>query len=374
MPAASLSRRAEWLAAVLLSAAFAGFFWILGDLKPFKLAVVVAGIIGLSILAILPNRRIVLVGVFIFLHPLSIQKAFQMSGPQHPGFFPPFYSIAASDVALFLLLLDMSWEALTRDSRPFYWPAAATPLALLAAWATLEFLLIQPTMEGVTQVAHWIKLLLAIVVFASAIRTREELQLVLLAIALMLAFQCIVVAATFLLHKQFFFGQGLDPDNPMREMSTGAVRVLLAAQFLLENCFHRRCGLQRCGHCCYLLPGRLVDLDAPRHDLTFPRPPPGPHDATFVGLGWHRCARRHRGDRSAGQTDHHAVWRRRRRRLVIPHAHDSHSRRLYLAISAHRGRAGKLRGAPIGERLGGPVAQSFQTTQKLDDTALCGRD
>src|SRR5258708_39189605 len=107
MEAVSLSRRAEWLTAAFLSAALAVLLLILSSLKTMPACLVVAGLAGLFVLAVLPNRRIVLVLVFVFLHPLSIQKAFQLCDPQVPGFMPSFLVVSASDIALFLLILEL---------------------------------------------------------------------------------------------------------------------------------------------------------------------------------------------------------------------------------------------------------------------------
>jgi O-antigen ligase len=104
-------------------------------------------------------------------------------------------AISASDAILFLLAIILAAEAAISKRRIWHWPAAATPFALLVGWSLGVSLLRGPNTESLLAVLHGIRMLLFLVVFSSAIRTRDELVLLLVSMGAAVAFQVLLVGS-----------------------------------------------------------------------------------------------------------------------------------------------------------------------------------
>ena len=192
--------------AALIAAVGAGLLIpLLGDLKPLSQAILVAGLLGLSILLVLPNRRICLVCAWVFVFPLSLEKVFPVLKASYPNFLIAPIVISGVDVVFSLLLLAMLAEHLVLEKKTFFWSGPATPYALLVAWVCVLFVLKGPSSEGLLQIMHWVKMLIVLITITSAIRTREELLMVLLTVAAAIMIQSTVLGISYVLKRPFGF-------------------------------------------------------------------------------------------------------------------------------------------------------------------------
>jgi len=151
-----------------------------------------------------PNQRLVLVVLWILLHPLSLEKLFYFGAPPYPDFPMPSVIVSASDLALFLLAGRLALETILLRRKPLAWPAAATPFALLSLWVVVLFFT-APSVGGGLQILHWAKMLLFLLVLPAAIRSRDELLVVLVALAVAVGLQSLVVWASWQLHRPISF-------------------------------------------------------------------------------------------------------------------------------------------------------------------------
>ncbi len=91
------------------------------------------------------------------------------------------------------------------ERKIFQWSPAITPYALLVGWVCLMYVANWPTSEGLLQVMHWVKMLIFLVTFSSAIRTREELLTVLVTVAAAVLIQSAILGASYGLKKHIGF-------------------------------------------------------------------------------------------------------------------------------------------------------------------------
>jgi O-antigen ligase len=178
---------------------------IAGDLKLLTQGIVIAALAGLGCFLVLPNRRIALVCTWAFVFPLSLEKVFQVFKPAYPGFLIAPVVVSGADLVFYLLIATMFLEAVVQERKVFHWPAVITPYALLVGWVCVAFFLDTPTSEGIIQILHWVKMLIFLVTFASAIRTREELLAVLVTLAGAVLVQSILVITSYVLKRHIGF-------------------------------------------------------------------------------------------------------------------------------------------------------------------------
>ena len=176
-----------------------------GDVKMLTLGIVVVGAVGLACLLVLPNRRIWLACAWAFVLPLSLEKVFPVFKAQYPDFRISPLVLSGADIAFYLLTAGLLLEAAVFRRKVFHWSAAITPFALLVAWVWLEYFLNWPTSEGLLQLIHWTKMLLFLVAFSSAIRTREELLTLLVTVAAAVLVQALILGASYVLKKHIGF-------------------------------------------------------------------------------------------------------------------------------------------------------------------------
>ncbi|HZP61008.1 MAG TPA: O-antigen ligase family protein [Opitutaceae bacterium] len=193
-------------AAALGLAVIAGLFlpmW--GDMKLLTFGIIIVGFAGLACLMVLPNRRIWLVCAWAFALPLSLEKVFPVFKSQYPDFRISPLVVSGADIALYLLTAGLLLEAALFRRKVFHWSAAITPFALLVGWVLVEFFCNWPTSEGLLQLVHWTKMLVFLVVLSSAIRTREELLMVLVTVAAAVLMQASILGASYVMKKHMGF-------------------------------------------------------------------------------------------------------------------------------------------------------------------------
>jgi O-antigen ligase len=176
-----------------------------GDAKLLTIAIIAVGLAGLGCLLVLPNRRLCLVCAWVFVLPLSLEKVFPIFNSEYPNYRISPVVVSGADVVLYLLTVALLLERAVYGRKVFSWSAAMLPWALLVAWVWVEFVTVWPTNEGFIQVLHWIKMLLFLVVFSSAIRTREELLAVLATLAVAVLIQSSIVGAAHVLKRPISF-------------------------------------------------------------------------------------------------------------------------------------------------------------------------
>ncbi len=220
---------ARWIPSIAIGlAALLGLAIVLAGDLPLQMQVILAiAAVGLGVWLVVPNRRILLVCAWVLAHPLSLEKIFLLS-PKFAGFLPPTVVVSGSDLIFYLLLITMVLEALCTDRRVFYWNSVIVPYAILVSWVLITFVLCGPTTDGVVQVLQWIKTLLFLVTMSSAIKTREELQTVLLAIALAVLAQSAIVGISFITKRTISFS-AKNADAALLAFSGGGAETIIRA-------------------------------------------------------------------------------------------------------------------------------------------------
>jgi hypothetical protein len=192
-------------AALVAAVAIGGLLPMYGDVKLMTVAMVAVGLAGLGCLLVLPNRRLWLVCAWVFVLPLSLEKVYPVFKSEYPNFRISPLVVSGADLALYLLAAALLLERAVYGRKVFYWAAAILPWALLVAWVCVQFGTHWPTEEGLIQVLHWLKMLLFLVVFSSAIRKREELLAVLATLAIAVLIQSALVGVADVLKKPLSF-------------------------------------------------------------------------------------------------------------------------------------------------------------------------
>jgi hypothetical protein len=197
--------RLFWVGALAAAACAGVLIPILGDLKLLTAAILVVGLVAAGVLLAMPNRRIALVCAWVFAFPLSLEKVFPILKASYPGFMIAPVVISGVDVVFLVLLVAMTLEAFVLERKVFYWSGPATPYALLVGWVCVLFVLKGPTTEGLLQIIHWVKMLIVLVTFTSAIRTRQELLAVLVTVGVAVALQSLVLGVSYVLKRPIGF-------------------------------------------------------------------------------------------------------------------------------------------------------------------------
>jgi putative inorganic carbon (HCO3(-)) transporter len=194
-----------WMAAILAAAGAGIFIPMASDLKLQMQIILVLGFAGLAVLPVIPNRRLALVCAWVLALPLSLEKVFQIFPPSYRGFMGSTLVLSGADLAFYVLAISLLLEVSVTRQKVFFWSEPAKVYALLIVWICAMFLFMSPTATGTMQLIHWLKMFAYLVVFSSAIRTREELLTVLVAAAIAVMIQSIVVGTTDVLgHKVGF--------------------------------------------------------------------------------------------------------------------------------------------------------------------------
>lgn len=209
--------------AAIFAAVAAGLLIPMASGLKFQTQVILAlGFAGLATLAVIPNRRIALACAWVLALPLSLEKVFPVFPPAYRGFMGTTLVLSGADLVFYVLVLSLVFEAAATRRKMFFWPAAATPYALLVAWVLAMFLFMGPTGTGTMQVLHWLKMFVFLVVFSSAIRTREELLTVLVAAAAAVMIQSIIVGIAYTTDHKIGFSSKVTNEAMMMFTSGGA--------------------------------------------------------------------------------------------------------------------------------------------------------
>ncbi len=220
---------AQWIPglAVVLAALLGVAIVLAGDLSLQMQVILAIAAAGLGVWLVVPNRRILLVCAWVLAHPLSLEKIFLLP-PKFHGFLPPTIVVSGSDLVFYLLLLTMVLEALCTERKVFFWNSVIVPYALLVGWVLITFVLCGPTTDGVVQVLQWIKTFFFLIVMSSAIKTREEFQMVLLTIAFAVLAQSALLGITYITkHTISFSAKNSDP--PLLAFSGGGTETIVRA-------------------------------------------------------------------------------------------------------------------------------------------------
>lgn len=203
---AALSPDRVVIAGTLVLAGLGGALIVIGsDLKTQMQAILGLGLAGLLALTVIPNQRIALVCAWVLAHPLSLEKVFPVFQPSHPKLLAPSVVISGSDLVLYTLVCVLLFEALAVRKVRLVWAAPMTTWALLGSWAFLAFFVTSPSAVGALQLVHWIKTLIFLVAFTSAVRTRHEFFTVLVAAAAAVLMQSAIVATAYVTKKKVSF-------------------------------------------------------------------------------------------------------------------------------------------------------------------------
>lgn len=216
----ALSREA--LIALLLALGLGGLVIVLGDMSIKTAGIAVAGLLGLGIFTILPDKRITLVCGWVLALPLSLEKVIPVFTEWRDKFMPPSLVISGADIMFFFLLCYLLFENLILRRKTFFWPKVATSFALLACWAAVLFLFMDKPAPAKIQMLHWAKMVVFLAVLPSCIRTRKEVMMILAAVLLAVAVQVGVTGKTYVSGKKVGFSEKVTSEELMRFSDGGS--------------------------------------------------------------------------------------------------------------------------------------------------------
>src|SRR5271166_4245938 len=153
----------------------------------YKLAMI-AAVGGFAVLAAFPERRVACVVLWVLIHPLSIEKVFFIDAAEGPQFSNPTIALNMSDGPLVLLALFLLAETLSTNRLAFRWSRMTTILLAFLAWSAVSFAIHATFLgDGFTTSAPLallqdVRLLIFVFLIQSAIRSRGDVILVLLAV------------------------------------------------------------------------------------------------------------------------------------------------------------------------------------------------
>lgn len=174
---------------------------------------------GIGVLCALPDRRAVCLGLWVLIQPLSVETVFYVAAPVHPRFLPQSIVVNAADALLALLLVFLSVESLFTRGAVFRWTPPTRIWILFLAWALVSWLVHIEFLHAGTGAAsplallRGIRLLLLAVIVQSAIRTRSDLVLVLLALLVAVLGEAVLVTLSYVTGHVLNFGSLVAPDS-----------------------------------------------------------------------------------------------------------------------------------------------------------------
>lgn len=193
----------EWIAALIGVILASGIVLAVADVDTkYKLAAILA-IGGFAFLVAFPQRRIACVVLWVLIHPLSIEKVFFVHAPEGPQFSNPTIVINMADAPLFLLAIFLLAETLSTNRLAFHWSRLTTVLTVLLAWSLMSYAIHATFLRDGFLTSAPLTLLqdVRLIVFAlliqSAIRSRGDVIVVLLAVALAVLIQVAIVGVSY---------------------------------------------------------------------------------------------------------------------------------------------------------------------------------
>ena len=206
----------EAVIALVLALSLGGLLVLMGDLSVKAMAISIAGLIGLGVFLVLPNKRIMLVCGWVLVLPLSLEKIFFIFSPWREKFLTPPLVVSGADIVFLLLIGYLVFENVVRRRKTFFWPKVATPFVLLACWALLLFIFMDKPAPAKMQVIHWAKMVAFVLVMPSCIRSRGEIMMVLVSVLVALSLQVAVIGATDVTKKRIGFSSNVGGGAPMQ--------------------------------------------------------------------------------------------------------------------------------------------------------------
>jgi len=204
-----------WTATILVAAGAGILIPLAGGLKLQMQVILFLGLACLAVLPVIPNRRLALACAWILALPLSLEKVFQVFPPAYRGFMGSTLVLSGADLVFYVLAITLLLEAATTREAVFF-PSPATRIyGVIVIWVCVTFVLMGPSGSSVMQVLHWIKMFAYLVVFSSAIRSREELLTVLVAAAAAVLIQSIIVGISYGLGHKIGFSSKVTSEAMM---------------------------------------------------------------------------------------------------------------------------------------------------------------
>lgn len=168
----------------------------------YKLAAIVA--IGVSaFLVALPERQIACVVLWVLIHPLSVEKVFFVQAAEGAQFGNPTVVINMSDFPLVLLALFLVADTLSSNRSAFRWSRLTTVLLVFLVWSLVSYAVHTVYLNDPFRISapyallQDIRLLVFALLMQSAIRTRGDVILVLLAVAASVLMQTLIVGLSY---------------------------------------------------------------------------------------------------------------------------------------------------------------------------------
>jgi hypothetical protein len=168
----------------------------------YKLAAI-AAVAGFAVLAAFPERRVACVVLWVLIHPLSVEKIFFIDAAEGPQFTDPTIALNASDGPLALLALFLVAETISSGRIAFRWSRLTTIMLVFLIWSTVSFgihaIYLNDGFVTSTPVTllQDVRLLVFVLLIQSAIRTRAEVILVLLAVGAAVLLQMLIVGLSY---------------------------------------------------------------------------------------------------------------------------------------------------------------------------------
>jgi O-antigen ligase len=200
----SLTRRLlEWLLALGL-ASLTGLALVVmsGIAFKYQVAAVAGALIG-GVVLMHRDRRILLVVLWVFVMPLGMEKVYDTGVSIGPEFLTQYIVFNAGDVLLALLGGVLLVEWLQSGVCPFVWSSLATAWTAIILWSFVSYAIHAFVLrDGLTHVAPLsiltgVRTLLFFILLESSVRDRGELITVLVALAVTLLLQSLVVMASY---------------------------------------------------------------------------------------------------------------------------------------------------------------------------------
>jgi O-Antigen ligase len=177
----------------------------------YKLAAI-AAVAGFAVLAAFPERRAACVALWVLIHPMSVEKIFLIDAAEGPQFTDPTIALNASDGPLALLALFLVAETISSGRIAFRWSRLTTIMLVFLIWSTVSFGIHATylndgfvTSTPVTLLQD-VRLLVFVLLIQSAIRTRGEVILVLLAVGAAVMLQAVIVGLSYSTGRVFSYG------------------------------------------------------------------------------------------------------------------------------------------------------------------------
>lgn len=201
----------ETIFVIAVTLVFAVATIFLGAIKPkFQVAFAI-GLLGLTFLALIPQKRTFLLFSWVLITPLSIEKVLHHATPFWDGLEGMTVVMNAGDVILMMIAGLLLWQQWVKKESAFVWSANCTLLLAFLLWAIISFATHKLYLNssyvhgGPYGILHLCRLLAFCWIMQSAIQTRSDLIWILVAVLLALLFQSLLVMMSFATKESYSF-------------------------------------------------------------------------------------------------------------------------------------------------------------------------